>query len=243
MSTDIRQQTTIQRDVSTTHFYILNGVVDASLRGIMLKIINLLIFSTLHIFAPRNENHFMSGDLFRNKYRIDSARADWHDYNHGYYFITICTNKREHFFGEIHDHKMAFSTLGNFANSYIDKINVMYKDVQILSHVVMPNHVHLIVDVDNTVKRYTRKRKAKNNIDTNEDMSKISKRCGRLSNIVSKYKSSVTTFALKNDIPFMWQSRFHDRIIRDYKEFENVDNYIKNNVFNWNDDEYRHSLP
>ena len=107
----------------------------------------------------------------------------------------------------------------------------------------MPNHVHLIVDVDNTVKRYTRKRKAKNNIDTNEDMSKISKRCGRLSNIVSKYKSSVTTFALKNDIPFMWQSRFHDRIIRDYKEFENVDNYIKNNVFNWNDDEYRHSLP
>ena len=104
----------------------------------------------------------------------------------------------------------------------------------------MPNHVHLIVAVDNTFKRYARKRKVKNNIDVNEDMRKISKHCGRLSNIILKYKSSVTTFALQNDIPFMWQSRFHDRIIRDYAEFENVDNYIKNNVVKWNDDEYHH---
>ena len=43
----------------------------------------------------------MSNDLFRNKYRIPSARADWHDYNIGYYFITICTDKRIHYFGEI----------------------------------------------------------------------------------------------------------------------------------------------
>ena len=184
--------------------------------------------------------NFMSGDLFRNKYRIASARAYWHDYNHGYYFITICTNKREHFFGEIHEHKMELSKIGDFANSYVDKINATFKDAQILSHVIMPNHVHLIVAVDNTFKRYARKRKVKNNIDVNEDMRKISKHCGRLSNIILKYKSSVTTFALQNDIPFMWQSRFYDRIIRDYAEFENVDNYIKNNVVKWNDDEYHH---
>ncbi len=35
----------------------------------------------------------------------------------------------------------------------------------------------------------------------------------------------------------MWQSRFYDRIIRDYNEFENIDNYIKNNILNWNDDD------
>ena len=88
---------------------------------------------------------------------------------------------------------MEFSTLGIFANSYIDKINDMYKDAQILSHAVMPNHVHLIIAVDNTIKRYIRKRKThtiKKNIDTNEDMRKISQHCGRLSNIVSKYISN-----------------------------------------------------
>ena len=40
-------------------------------------------------------------EKFRNKYRIGSARAKWHDYNGGIYFITICTKYRMHYFGEI----------------------------------------------------------------------------------------------------------------------------------------------
>ena len=123
----------------------------------------------------------MGEDLFRNKYRIVSARAYWHDYNHGYYFITICTNKREHCFGEIHEQEMTLSRLGDYANSYIDKINAMYKDAQVLSHVVMPNHVHLIVAVDNTVKRYTRKRTARL---ATENFSSIRKHFRRDGNIL-----------------------------------------------------------
>ena len=68
-------------------------------------------------------------DLFNNKYRIPSARAQWHDYNCGFYFITICTDKREHFFGEIHDSKMTLSQLGFFANSYIKKINYIEQNI------------------------------------------------------------------------------------------------------------------
>jgi hypothetical protein len=46
----------------------------------------------------------MSGK-FQNKYRIASARAQWWDYGwNGAYFITICTQNREYFFGEmVHD--------------------------------------------------------------------------------------------------------------------------------------------
>ena len=43
----------------------------------------------------------MSNDKFKNKYRIKSTRATWHDYNGGAYFITVCTKNMEHFFGEI----------------------------------------------------------------------------------------------------------------------------------------------
>ncbi|HEX9970706.1 MAG TPA: transposase, partial [bacterium] len=41
-------------------------------------------------------------ELFKNRYRVKSARLpDW-DYSfNGYYFITICTQNREHYFGEI----------------------------------------------------------------------------------------------------------------------------------------------
>ena len=40
-------------------------------------------------------------DKFQNRFRIPSARANWHDYNGGIYFVTICTKNREHYFGEI----------------------------------------------------------------------------------------------------------------------------------------------
>ena len=40
-------------------------------------------------------------DKYQNKYRIPSARANWHDYNGGVYFVTICTKNRKHYFGEI----------------------------------------------------------------------------------------------------------------------------------------------
>ena len=40
-------------------------------------------------------------EKFQNRFRIPSARANWHDYNGGVYFVTICTKNREHYFGEI----------------------------------------------------------------------------------------------------------------------------------------------
>ena len=172
-------------------------------------------------------------DLFNNKYRIPSARAQWHDYNYGFYFITICTDKREHYFGEIYDGKITLSSLGVFANSYIKRINHRYTDAQILSHVVMPNHVHLII----RVYKSHEKQQNKNDTDVNEKMSDISKRCGRLSNIIIKYKSAVTKYANKHDIPFSWQERFHDRIIRNQKEFDTKKNYIEQNIANWKDDD------
>ncbi len=41
-------------------------------------------------------------DKFRNKYRISSSRAPWWDYSHnGASFVTIVTQDRECYFGEI----------------------------------------------------------------------------------------------------------------------------------------------
>ena len=71
----------------------------------------------------------------------------------------------------------------------------------------------------------------------------ISRKCGRLSNIILKLKSGITRYALKKEIPFKWQERFHDRIIRDNNEFEIKNNYIKNNISNWKDDEYYPTIP
>lgn len=54
----------------------------------------------------------MSEEKFKDKYRITSARARWHSYDGGAYFITICTKDMEHYLGEIVDYKMILSDIG-----------------------------------------------------------------------------------------------------------------------------------
>jgi hypothetical protein len=52
------------------------------------------------------------------------------------------------------------------------------------------------------------------------------------------YKSAVTTFARKNNIPFDWQPRFHDHIIRNAGEYARISNYILNNPRKWREDKF-----
>jgi putative transposase len=88
-------------------------------------------------------------DRYKNKYRIASARAPWWDYGwNGPYFITICTQNRKHFFGEIHDGKMALSHLGVIADILWHEIPNHTKFVKLGDFVVMPNHIHGILILD-----------------------------------------------------------------------------------------------
>jgi REP element-mobilizing transposase RayT len=87
-------------------------------------------------------------DKFRNKYRIPSARAQWWDYGwDGSYFITICTRQHRHLFGEIIDDQMIFSDLGKIADECWREISDHSTHVELGAHVVMPNHVHGILNL------------------------------------------------------------------------------------------------
>ena len=56
--------------------------------------------------------------LFQNKYRIPSARLQtWNYENEGMYFVTICTARRECYFGRIADGKMILSESGKIAEA------------------------------------------------------------------------------------------------------------------------------
>ena len=109
----------------------------------------------------------MSNDLFKNKYRIPSARADWHRYNIGWYYITICTDKRVHYFGEITNKQMHLSQIGKFTDSFLNELHLIYNDATVLSYVVMPNHIHMIIAVEKTSPHKSDK---KINEDVNEEI-------------------------------------------------------------------------
>ena len=85
-------------------------------------------------------------DKFLNKYRIASNRAQWWDYGqNAAYFITICTAKREHFFGEIAEGKMVLSNTGIIADILWHEIPHHAPFIELGDFVVMPNHVHGIL--------------------------------------------------------------------------------------------------
>ena len=83
-----------------------------------------------------------------NKYRIPSARwQNWNYQNAASYFITICTRKRKHYFGEIEGGKMYLSNIGNIVESEWLKTPEIRSNMnlQLDEFVVMPNHFHAIL--------------------------------------------------------------------------------------------------
>ena len=194
----------------------------------------------------------MLDEMFMNKYRIASARAQWHDYNGGEYFVTICTHGREHYFGEISGGQMNLSEIGNYANAVIQKIPTHNHYAEIPLFVIMPNHIHLIVIIDGgnggtvpwrkkcrTVPCRENCRDVPWRVSTdgkNTTMQDICNRQGKLSTAIGGMKQSVTRFARKHNIAFAWQPRFHDHIIRDTNEMNDIADYIENNVAKWQND-------
>ena len=59
---------------------------------------------------------------------------------------------------------------------------------------------------------------------------------GWLSVVVGGLKRSVTHFANQCHVPFAWQTRFHDHIIRNKNEMNHIAKYIENNITNWKQD-------
>ena len=111
----------------------------------------------------------MSDEKFQNKYRIKSARAMWHDYSGGAYFISVCTKNREHSFGEIvrcapslqnaasvQMPTMKLSPIGQFLTDKIQNITNHCPYTEIPLFVVMPNHWHAIVFIDGDKTPYIR---------------------------------------------------------------------------------------
>ena len=87
-------------------------------------------------------------DKYQNKYRIQTARAVWHDYDGGAYFVTICTAGRAYYFGEIRNGEMILSGIGKIAEAVFTNVSEYYPYAEIPLFVIMPNHVHAIVFID-----------------------------------------------------------------------------------------------
>ena len=178
-------------------------------------------------------------DKFKNTYRIQSARLQNWDYGSpGFYFITICTEGREHYFGKIQNAEMILNELGSIVNSEWIKTPALRPDMnlELDEFITMPNHFHGIILIGEN--EFNGGRDAMHRVSTNETINKFGPQSKNLGSIIRGFKSSVTTAAKKLNIEFGWQERFHDHIIRSQKELMRISHYIMNNPNNWKDDKF-----
>ena len=75
-------------------------------------------------------------------------------------------------------------------------------------------------------------------IGKDERMQEIAYKCGKASQVISRFKSVVSKYATTHNIQFAWQPRFYDHIIRNTKEMNDIANYITNNVASWEGHDY-----
>ncbi|MFK7970168.1 MAG: transposase [Bacteroidia bacterium] len=84
----------------------------------------------------------------QDKYRIPSNRLEGFDYGaNALYFVTICTKNRVHHFGKVIDTKMNTSAVGEMADKCWRAIPEHFPFVILHNHVIMPNHVHGIIEI------------------------------------------------------------------------------------------------
>jgi REP element-mobilizing transposase RayT len=168
-----------------------------------------------------------------------SIRLKEYDYSQeGLYFITICTQNREHLFGEIVDNNdvgAGFSRpninqihktkIGKIIENEIINLPNKYKNIKCDEYVIMPNHIHFIIEI-------------MENIKGREDPAPT------IGNIVGYFKFITTKLyneilEIKNEKYLkLWQRNYYENIIRNEKQYIMVSEYIKNNPLKWTDDKY-----
>ena len=137
-----------------------------------------------------------------------SPRIPGYDYaTPNYYFITICTHEKNCIFWS----GGKLNTFGQIAFDAAMQISAHFPGNRVDSFVVMPNHIHMILVVEPG--------------GTDATM------------VIGQYKSQVSKEIHKIDPKRkIWQTSFHDHVIRNYRQYQHIREYIETNPMRWKED-------
>ena len=158
--------------------------------------------------------------------RCKQYRLPYFNYaSNAYYFVTICTKDRQHYFGGIRNGAIELSDTGKTVQRCLTELPKKLSYVTVDEFVIMPNHVHAIVFINNPEEKRTIRTK----------QFQPAKRS--LSLVIRNFKSTVTLLVRCNiGMMDIWQARFYDHIVRNDDELDRMRTYIRNNPAQWETD-------
>ena len=148
----------------------------------------------------------------------------WDYSTKGSYHITICTHNHDPLLGKVvnedkgtsgHLARVDLTDIGQCCLNALIMAEITYEDITVDRFVIMPNHIHVLVTIENDDKRKT------------------------VSNFVGYLKSHATRNVHKKYPSLtLWQKGFYDHIIRGDKDYDATWVYIDNNPAKWAEDRY-----
>jgi len=141
------------------------------------------------------------------------------------YFVTFCVQDKIPYFGKIENNELIPSPEGEIVEKCIEWLSQQYSYVIVHSFVVMPDHVHILIEIN-------RNRIVVSGLDLTlhhgvPKIKSLSELMGALKTVSSKQ------LRLMGCTAFKWQRSFHDAIIRNPEHFEVVNRYIVENPERW----------
>lgn len=165
-----------------------------------------------------------------------SIRLKEYDYSQtGAYYVTICVNEREFLFGTIKNQKMELNGAGRMVHKWWSALLHKFNNVELDEFVIMPNHMHGIILIVGADLRVC------------PDHSRQGAHTGApLHRLVQWFKTMTTNEYIRGVElygwqPFsrkLWQRNYYEHIIRNDNEMNRIREYIINNPFQWDEDEY-----
>jgi REP element-mobilizing transposase RayT len=189
-------------------------------------------------------------EKFADKFKTKSSRLNnWNYSQSGFYFITICTHNKNKFLGKIVGGKILLSRCGQIANIELIKTIEIRKNISIDPWVIMPNHIHLLINIRNIPVETPRGASLQEDqkppliISSYKNhpgfFSKLNTKSNQeIPKIINQFKSSVKRECNHQQLFFTWQSRYHDHIVRSEAEYSKIKRYIIDNPVNWEKDKF-----
>ncbi len=174
-------------------------------------------FGSIPVGTGRDLSLNVNHDLSRNQNR-DLPVQDLHS-NDPHSSNSIHFNEEEK--NETDEIQMNLNEYGQIAKNQMHWLEEQYPYVIIHCFVIMPNHVHVILEIDKSL--------------VSDEEIKIKS----VSELIGAYKTTSSKHIhLKGLLSFAWQRSFHDHIIRNAISYKRIFNYIEVNPLRWHADTF-----
>ncbi len=181
-----------------------------------------------------------------------NIRWDKQDYSHpGEYMITICVRDMKQILSKITVGnsqtvgddvlvvpRVELTYYGEIADKYINQLNDFYKNINVIKYVIMPNHIHLLLQIpDGTTGTSSPTGEQTDVINSEKTLSPTGFQTDVRPvehSVIPDFVSTFKRFCHREIGEKIFQRSYHDHVIRDENDMIGAINYIENNPYRWN---------